>query len=311
MARCCTHATVCRRCTLRPYQVQIGAHLDVTGELLHFQPGEHVLATILPVPTPPTHQSLADSVSFMQTSPSWPPSVQDASAATSNRPNFHFNTQAPEFCPGVPIVAAMPDHIADLWTFWQSAAFSWEGEERVIMTWFVDHRWHFPHNPRGRRLQLHSDYVNWDSQIRQSWIDYMDPNAVIELHLVMPQPPAQDPELTAHVIVIQQPRDEWITSLVTAFDPAQATGPPFGQMAITTHEHLRPENVIVAAGLDRTCLGVGSTHTHTWQMWISGHPLNLCRTKWTQHCDAPLHTRNSSCRGAGLATSDKASSHCP
>ena len=261
---------IARWCTLRPCPVVVGAHPHVAGDLLHVQDGEHVLTTIMPQPIQLPQD---DSVSFMQAISEVLPSVSEAQTENGDQPHFQLNPWAPEFCPGVPIVAAMPDHIADLWALWQTTAFSWEQEDRfcVIMTWFVDHRWQFPHNPRGRRLQLRSDYVNWDSQMRQVWFDHIDPSATSELHLVSPNPPAGDIELAAHVIIIQQPRDDWITSLVTTQDNDQAAGPSFGQMAITTHEHLRPENVLIAAGLDRLCLGPESSHT--WQMWISGHCL--------------------------------------
>ena len=53
----------------------------------------------------------------------------------------------------------------------------------------------------------------WEELLRRRWLDRITPGSVLEMHVVHPGPPFADPMVAAHVILIQQPRDDWVTSL--------------------------------------------------------------------------------------------------
>ena len=78
-------------------------------------------------------------------------------------------------------------------------------------------------------------------------------------------PPAPNNDIAAHVILIQNPNEAWITNIATVVDTARQVFLA-QQLAITTHEHVRAENVIIAAELDTICLGMQATHQ--CQVWI-------------------------------------------
>jgi hypothetical protein len=51
------------------------------------------------------------------------------------------------------------------------------------------------------------------------------------------------------VIIVQQPRETWVTNLVTVLDLDQPLDAQYRQLAATTHEHLLPENVLIVTNM--------------------------------------------------------------
>lgn len=254
-----------RWCTLRPCSVRCGHDLVPPNGLAHLHSGDAVTITI------PSRQieQLQDQVSLMQNR--WRVRQRGIDAEThagSDCPISQLNPQAPPFDPTRPDLRALSEFHADLWQRWDQEAFAWEEEDRscAIQTWFVDHTWQWPHSRLSRRLRLFSDYLNWEDQLRALWRDVYDAQAPHEAYVVAPMPPAPNNDIAAHVILIQNPNDAWITNLATVLDTTRPAALPLQQTAITTHEHVRAENVVIAAELDTICLGARATHQ--CQVWF-------------------------------------------
>ena len=94
-----------------------------------------------------------------------------------------------------------------------------------------------------------------------------------EIYVVDPRPPSLDNDIAAHVIIIQRPHVAWITNLATIIDATQAQQQPVGQIAITTHEHVRAENILTATSLERVCLQQPAALR--CQIWFQGFQLPL------------------------------------
>ena len=70
-----------------------------------------------------------------------------------------------------------------------------------------------------------------------------------------PTPPRLEPGIAAHVILVQHPREDWVTSLVTLFDSTGAADPaPHFRRAVTTFEHIYLEHLIMTMGYADSCL---------------------------------------------------------
>lgn len=265
-----------RWCNLRECQLQCGGHTHLDPGLIQLEAGESVVVTI-PSSTRTTTviEPLIDEVSTMQTSGSMqnPPDSYSPPAAPPEGAQSCLNPNAPAFQPGLHDPRLMSEFLADLWESWQIEAFAWEEEDRscTVMTWFVDHRWQQPHCEVPRRVQLYSDPREWEDTIKRQWRDILIPDATIELHVVQPRPPSNDNDLAAHVIIIQQPREDWVTNLVTVIDSDQPPGTRPRQLAATTHEHLLPENILIVLNMFIPCLGPQAAMT--CHVWCGDHPL--------------------------------------
>ena len=187
---------------------------------------------------------------------------------------FQFNPQAPPFQPGLGLPADAPEFIQDLHDQWIRVAFAWdtELENAWFITWFVDHRYELPRCLLGRTVMLTSDFTNWERTIQEAWRDVLDPNLRQERHVVVPQPPQLEAGVGGHIILIQEPREEWVTSLVTVFDSfISARENHMMRLAVTTHEHVSLEQIAQQSGY-RLIAGQIDPNVPC-QGWIDGHPL--------------------------------------
>ena len=192
-----------------------------------------------------------------------------ATSSTSRGcPRFVFNPAAPAFNPQMPNLNTMPEEVQELHQHWLRTAFSWEGESAStrVQTWFVDqhdqNRWTCD---RPRTVRLYEDFTQWEAQIRQAWQDLLDPNAQQIIQVVTPTPVNTHRETAAHVLLIQRPHDVFATILTTVIDLSQARRVVTMQVAITTHEHMYVQNLIMALGLAGRCLVTGAPMTcQTW-----------------------------------------------
>ena len=166
-----------------------------------------------------------------------------------------MRASAPSFRPNARNVHGEPSYIQDLWRLFEESAFSWEGESAAIYvtTWFVDHRHDAPHCSVGRPVALHEDISEWEQRLRNVWLDQIDQTQHFELHVVSPQPPRLEENIVAHVILIQAPRLSWVTSLVSILDSARFGHLPF-RIAVTTHERIYLEHVLMTCDYALTCL---------------------------------------------------------
>ena len=187
---------------------------------------------------------------------------------------FVFNPDAPAFQPGRINLAGQSDFFQDLYSQWYQNAFAWESETPscVILTWMVDHTWEQPHGFIPRPVRLHDDYEAWEDHIRQAWRDLLHPDAPYEISLVDPKPPTNDNMVVAHVVLIQHPRDDWVTSVVTCFDNG-VIPQAVHQAAITTHEHILLENLLRVLNYFHACSGANPTHF--CEAWYHQLPIRL------------------------------------
>ena len=209
-----------------------------------------------------------------------PAPLPTTSAPSSSLEDFAFNPNAQPFVPGVATIEAMPEVIQDLHEEWLRIAFSWEGEEASaeITTWFVDQAdrpqricW------QPRNVVLTSNFAMWEQEIKQRWIDRIIAGVEIEIALVTPLPPHHGRPVAAHVLVIQRPQPELVTSLITVYDITMPIRGPTMQMALTTFEHIFLEHIIHSLGLTQRCLLAGADRLcDAWyerQRLILGQPL--------------------------------------
>ena len=168
-----------------------------------------------------------------------------------------WDTTAPPFVPHQPSIYEQDETIQELHNVWRTAAFSWDGEERSakIAVWFVDHTWPWPHGRDYRTTQLFEDFTSWRDKLLQTWADQWQPDATIEISVVHPHPPAANNEVSGHVIIIQNPREDWVTSLVSLVSEDGIDADPMMQMAVTTHEHILLENILLVLEIYGQCVG--------------------------------------------------------
>ena len=192
-----------------------------------------------------------------------------ATSSTSRRcARFVFNPGAPAFNPLTPNLNTMPEEIQELHQHWIRTAFSWEGETAStrIQTWFVDqHDQNFWTCTRPRTVRLYEDYTQWEAQIRQTWQDMLNPAMPSIIQVVTPTPINTHRETAAHVLLIQRPHEVFATVLTTVVDLSHARRAVTMQLAITTHEHMYVQNLLMALGLAGRCLATGAAMTcQTW-----------------------------------------------
>ena len=172
---------------------------------------------------------------------------------------FHFNAAAASFTPTQWNIFAASEFVQDLHQEWQLAAFAWENEEPscLIDVWFVDHMWPWPHGFHSKQVRLYEDFNTWEDTILQAWQELLVPGALKEFSVVHPHPP--NALSACHVIVVQNPRVDWVTSLVSVLD-ADRGGLLLHQSAVTTHENILLDNFLTVAGRHAHCLGFRPSH---------------------------------------------------
>ena len=192
---------------------------------------------------------------------------------------FAFNPDAPAFDPTAPNIATASENIQELHFHWMRSAHTWEGEttsSAIVLTWFVDqYRQGLHICLQPRPVRLHADFRQWTAQLRSAWPDRSLPGAPSMIHVVSPPPPHLQAEIAAHVIIVQNPQDKLSTVLLTGYDSSITTIGPFMQMAITTHEHLvlDPVLMLIIIGLGGRCLLPNAPMTCT--AWYNQHPVLL------------------------------------
>ena len=160
-----------------------------------------------------------DQVSMMQQPPpdqaiDLPP---NATECTNFDLDFQLNAAAQPFQPGRFANAEHGEFIQDLISSWATVAYVWDPDSpaATCMTWFVDHRRLYPNCVYGRTVTLTNDFDAWEEKLKAAWQEVIDPLSTHEMYLVVPQPPNMEPGLIGHVIIIQSPAAQWVSSLVS------------------------------------------------------------------------------------------------
>ena len=205
----------------------------------------------------------------------------DFPSAHAECESFQFNAQAPAFRPGQQFLELQHPFIRELYTFWDADAFAWQEEDRTttVITYFVDHTDLFPFCPVGRQVHLFSDFTQWHRNLLAAWHDRIVMGRPIAFYLVKPAPPLLEPGVAAHIIIVQSPQPDLITTLGTVFEGSNQLHLT-GRAAFTTFSTLHLDQVIQGLGLLNKCSGMVPTHQcsatchgqHIMPSWI-GAPM--------------------------------------
>eukprot|EP00435_Cladocopium_sp_Y103_P068227 s350_g31.t1 len=249
-----------RRCFVHAGEVPV--HL-VQGTEVHagFSVRVRVRDPNAQMPLPPIgSDDHFEDIAFLQACVSRPPVRQHGlqlpgPADSSEDRRFTMNVTASEFRPGQFPIPDQPAYLDDIYQLWFQHAFSWEDEqfERRFLTWFVDHRAAPAHCFHSRAVVLTEDFATWDAAFKEPWMPFIDHAAALEIHVVAPQPPHIEPNVIAHVILVQAPADALVTSLVSIFDTARYGAVP-ARAAVTTNEHIAVEHLLLVCQYDLSCL---------------------------------------------------------
>ena len=125
----------------------------------------------------------------------------------------------------VPMIGGIEGDLLTLWPhFWQHGAGGAEPFMKVT-TWFNDHAlWPICDAPRD--VVLSQDVAQWQQLLRQPWLGRLDPVLPIEYILVAPSPREIDPQVAAHVILLQRPYPDAASIMVSVSDNLVLNGQP-------------------------------------------------------------------------------------
>lgn len=145
------------------------------------------------------------------------------------------------------------EFLQDLHDQWLRVAAAWEDEmpSATFQTWFVDHRQLYPSCFASRSVTLYPPPDTWENTIKRAWSDVYVSALRHELHLGTPAPPNLETGIGGHIIVIQEPNNDWVTGLTTVFDSfISVREQHMVRLAITTDEHIRIEQVAQHCGYE-------------------------------------------------------------
>ena len=174
------------------------------------------------------------------------------------------------------VLLLQDEFVQALQLIWEAQAFAWEGEQRTgkILTWFVDHREGLPVCLAPRPVSLQEDYTHWHAAIHQTWADIVDDSFAIEYHIVNPTPSFLEPNIMAHIVVIQAPQPDVVTSVVTIFDPWLSPRPgPYTRLAVTTPEQVQQRDLVHVTSFAERCFHPASAYA--CELWHGEQQLLL------------------------------------
>ena len=197
----------------------------------------------------------------------------------AERHDQHWNPHAVDFQPHVPYIGLMSEFVQDLSDIWQHCASSAEAMEPSfqVEVWFVDHARGHLHCRLPRTVSLSADYGTWEEALAASWSDKLVQGEALEYHIVDPSPPNMQHETAAHIVLVQSPHAQFVTSLLTVFETFQGTRQCTLQNAVTVHEHLHAEHLAQGLNLhpatQRFEVWYGDASASSWtpmahQIWL-------------------------------------------
>ena len=243
-------------------------------------------------PALPLH-ALHDETNLMQLSTGliWQPRRGHQLSRTSVAPTRIPCT--PVSIPNTCGIEEPSDFVQALQPIWRDFAFSWEGEvhSAQVVTWFLDQRNHHHACHEPRTATLLDNAGRWEEQLKLLWADHIQDCCDIEFHVVTPAPPALEPGVVAHVLIVQAPSDDWISILISYV--AQGSDQRPLRMALTTHEFLSLEGVLQSV---ETCCQVDRMICSLWhaQHQFTGHQYYQGRSGYSLviHTSQPAGRRN-------------------
>ena len=132
---------------------------------------------------------------------------------------FTFNADAIEFIPSQPPVDTLLEHMQDLHAMWDRHAFAWEGEVRKtsVQTWYLSPGSNQLRCGFCRKVHLFENYMQWEQAMINAWTDQITPNRPVFFFIVQPTPIALEHDAVAHILLVQEPTETQVSSLVTVF----------------------------------------------------------------------------------------------
>ena len=207
--------------------------------------------------------------------------IQQSSVSRAST-SFHWqasglNPAAPVFDPHRPSIQALSEPMQDLHHLWEQHAHQCEEADRFIdiEVWFVDHARKCFQCDASRKVRLHEDFSSWEAEIEYVWNDYRVTGETLEYHLVDPMPSYLHPETAAHMILIQSPHAQLVTSLLTFYEGTRGAHHFQFQNAITTHEHIWIQHLAQGLNVHRQCFGPNPTSN--CQVWYGEHIFQVDR----------------------------------
>eukprot|EP00435_Cladocopium_sp_Y103_P061146 s257_g22.t1 len=179
---------------------------------------------------------------------------------------FQFNRHAAPFTPGLPSIFEQDDFTQEVYHARAQAINTWEDEDPAVpfAVWFVDHHRAVPHCDHFRIAHLQSDFTLWMHTLETLWLDQRHPGVALDFHFVQPAAPLPRGDLVGHILLVQRPHGQWVTSLVSIYDNRNPAALP-RQIAVTTHEHILLENILRVFGLYDACVPVYAPfHCTAW-----------------------------------------------
>eukprot|EP00435_Cladocopium_sp_Y103_P048910 s1337_g14.t1 len=225
-----------RRCTLR--RGTPGATWD---EAIHI--GEN-LRLVVPPPGARSHDDILSSpraVAIVQTAPAVNPFLGLS---------MHLDDQSA--------------FVQRLHPLWQQHARQGPAQiERLlpITTWYLDGVY-VNRNDDRRSTQLGDNFIDWEAQLRELWVDLAD--AGLEMTFVLVHPtPGCCPLAEIHVLLLQQVSSDSAGVLLTVYDDSVGGGHPHST-ALVVPVHFNRLNLIDVAGRSLDCTRNDGTYCSTW-----------------------------------------------
>lgn len=123
--------------------------------------------------------------------------------------------------PNQHLLQQQPPLVRELFQLLQQLQAQQEVHERftlVVETWYSDPQ-RRPHSGIGRVVHLHEDFTTWMTALLFAWEDWIDPFADLSCHIVYPVPDGTDPEVQAHIIIVQHEDPHQASVLSAVIDP--------------------------------------------------------------------------------------------
>ena len=101
-----------------------------------------------------------------------------------------------------------------------------------VITWYIDHI-RFPQCFQPRLVLLNHNPADWIQRLRSVWVDLILPQQLMHVHIVQPPPPEMPMHVAAHLLIVQQPIEQFRAVLITTYDSALPDEPPINHASIT------------------------------------------------------------------------------
>ena len=134
-----------------------------------------------------------------------------------------------------------------------------------VITWYLDHV-RFPECVAARVVFLYENPQEWTALMARQWRDLILPQAPVFFHVVTPDPDVMEAPFLAHVLVVQQPMEQFVSALITVFDSAMPGH--LRRHATMIPSPLHYDTLLGVAYLDRDC----THHRNICEAWEADRP---------------------------------------